>query len=184
MNTVEAKEWLDKCYGICSPPSSTIKYWFAEFRRGRTSTADAERSGRPKEAIIPEIIQQVRRMLLNDRKVKVREIAESIDISTGSVVTIMHQHLHMKKLLAMWVPHFLNIDQKEQRINDSQRCLALYNRNPREFLRRYITMDETWVHHYVPQDKRQSAEWVGPDERPPKRVKQDRWAGKKYCVIS
>ncbi|XP_031633838.1 histone-lysine N-methyltransferase SETMAR-like, partial [Contarinia nasturtii] len=147
MNTVEAKEWLDKCYGICSP-SSTIKYWFAEFRRGRTSTADAERSGRPKEAIIPEIIQQVRRMLLNDRKVKVREIAESIGISTGSVVTIMHQHLHMKKLLAM------------------------------EFLRRYITMDETWVHHYVPQDKRQSAEWVGPDERPPKRVKQDRWAGK------
>lgn len=177
-NTVQAKAWLDKCYPDSAPPKSTIEYWFAEFRRGRTSTDDAERSGRPKEAVIPGIIQQVRRLLLNDRKVKVREIAETIGISKGSVGKILHEHLHMKKLLAIWVPHFLNIDQKEQRINDSQRCLEVYNRNPREFLRRYITMDETWIHHYVPEDKQQSAEWVGPGERPSKHVKQDRWAGK------
>lgn len=52
-DTVEAKAWLDKHYGDSAPSYSTVKSWFADFRRGRTTTNDAERSGRPKEVIIP-----------------------------------------------------------------------------------------------------------------------------------
>lgn len=182
-NTVAAKEWLDKHYGDSGPGKSTICDWYADFKRGRTSTVDAQRPGRPKEVVIPEIIRQVRQIVLVDRKVKVREIAEAVGISSGSVFTILHEHLHMKKLNVKWVPHFLNIDQKEQRIVDSKAGLDMFNRNPKEFLRRYITMDETWIHHYTPESNRSSAEWAAAGESRSKKVKTSRWAGKVFASV-
>ncbi|EFN87921.1 hypothetical protein EAI_06928, partial [Harpegnathos saltator] len=71
---------LDKCYGTSAPPNSTIKYWFAEFRRNRTSTNDAPRSGRPNEAVTPENIQKISEIVLNDRKMKLSELANIIGI--------------------------------------------------------------------------------------------------------
>ncbi|KOX73446.1 hypothetical protein WN51_14492 [Melipona quadrifasciata] len=56
-NTVEAKRWLDKRYGDSAPGKSTIIDWYAEFKRGRTNTDDAERSGCPKSAVVPENIK-------------------------------------------------------------------------------------------------------------------------------
>ncbi|KAM8707612.1 hypothetical protein ACLKA7_014704 [Drosophila subpalustris] len=146
---------------------STISDWYSNFKRGLTSTEDSKRSGRPKEVIIPEIIRQVRQIVLTDRRVKVREIAETVGISTGSAVSILHDHLHMKKLNVKWVPHFLDIEQREKRVADSKSCLDMFNRNPSEFLRRYITMDESRIHHYIPESNRSSAD----GERPVKAVR-------------
>jgi histone-lysine N-methyltransferase SETMAR len=53
---------------------STIKKWAAEFKRGRTSLEDDPREGRPKSATTPEIIEQVLDMVLDDRRMEVREI--------------------------------------------------------------------------------------------------------------
>jgi hypothetical protein len=36
-----------------------VKYWFAEFKRGRTDTNDEHRSGRPKEVITQEMINKI-----------------------------------------------------------------------------------------------------------------------------
>ena len=70
-----------KVYGDSSPSFSTIKKCVAEFKRGRTSLEDDPREGRPKSETTPEIIEQVHDMLLDDRRMKVREIAETIGIS-------------------------------------------------------------------------------------------------------
>ena len=75
-----------------------VKKWFTEFRCGRTSTNDAECSGRPVEVAIPETIEKIRNMVLTDRKWKVREIVEAIGISHGSVVSILKDYLGMKNL--------------------------------------------------------------------------------------
>ncbi|XP_033231974.1 uncharacterized protein LOC117182963 [Belonocnema kinseyi] len=56
-NTVEAQQHLEKRYPDSSPSKSTICRWYAEFKRGRTDTNDAERSGRPLEALPPENIE-------------------------------------------------------------------------------------------------------------------------------
>ncbi|GBP09166.1 hypothetical protein EVAR_4039_1 [Eumeta japonica] len=63
----ETKEKLDKYYGDSAPSISMVKKWFTEFRCGRTSTSDAERSGRPKEVITPEIVDKIHEMILGDR---------------------------------------------------------------------------------------------------------------------
>ena len=49
-----------------------VRKWFTEFRCGRTSTIDVERSGRPVEVGIPETIEKNRNMVLADGRLKVR----------------------------------------------------------------------------------------------------------------
>ena len=53
-----------------------------------------------KSATTPEIIEQVHDMLLDDRRMKVREIAETIGISKERVGYILHEELDMKNLCA------------------------------------------------------------------------------------
>ena len=67
-NTVEAKQWLDKRFEDSAPGKSTIIHWYAEFKRGRTNTDDAERYGRPKSAVVPENITKVHKIVSGDCK--------------------------------------------------------------------------------------------------------------------
>ncbi|KAM8707598.1 hypothetical protein ACLKA7_014689 [Drosophila subpalustris] len=120
---------------------------------------------------------------MSDRKVKVREIADILKISAGSVHTIIHEHLGMKKVFSKWVPRLLTPEQKQQRIDESKSCLDMFTRNKSEFLRRYITMDETWIHHFTPESNRQSAEWHAAGESRPKRPKTQQLAGKVVASI-
>ncbi|KYN29152.1 hypothetical protein ALC57_01425 [Trachymyrmex cornetzi] len=66
--------------------------------------------------------------------------------------------LLMKKLSARWVPRLLTVDNK--RLSISKQCLKLFKHNPNEFLRRVVTVDETWIHYYTPETKQQSNEEV------------------------
>jgi transposase len=79
-----------KVYGDSSPSFSTIKKWAAEFKRGRTSLEVDPREGRPKSTT-PEIIEQVYDMVLDYRRMKVREIAETIGISKECVGSLEHR---------------------------------------------------------------------------------------------
>ena len=87
-NTVQAKQWLDKCYSDSVPSKTTVKRWYADFKCGRTDTNDAERSGHPNSAVVPKNNKQLHKTVLADRKLKLREIAVELKISGGSVFTI------------------------------------------------------------------------------------------------
>ena len=47
-------------------------------------------------------------------------------------------------------------DQKKTRVNVSRELLSLYQQDTEGFLARIIIQDETWVHHFDPQTKKQS----------------------------
>ena len=51
-------------------------------------------------------------MFLSDRKLKLREIADTLKISKDSVFAILHKHLSVRKLCSKLVPRLLIIDQK------------------------------------------------------------------------
>jgi hypothetical protein len=47
----------------------------------------------------------------------------------------------------------LTADQKRTRIKIYEQCLERFNKNKTDFVRQFITMDETWIHHYTPESK-------------------------------
>jgi histone-lysine N-methyltransferase SETMAR len=86
---------------------------------------------------------------------KVCEIAETIGISKECVGCILHEELDMKKLSARGVPCLLTADQKRTHMKISEQCLESFDKNKTDFVHQFITMDETWIHHYTPESKQQ-----------------------------
>ena len=82
-----------------APSETTVKTWYVEFKRGCTNTNDAERSGRPNSAVVPENTKKLHKL---DRKLKLCQIAEELKISDGCVLTIFHELLSMRKLCSKW----------------------------------------------------------------------------------
>jgi len=62
----------------------------------------------------------------------------------------------MKKVSARWVPRMLSDVQKADRSETSASLLSLFNENPDNFISRFVTVDETWLHHFDPESKAQS----------------------------
>lgn len=78
---------------------------------------------------------------------------------------------------------FLDLPQKIVRWSSSEELLAIYQRNPTEFLRRFITVDETWIHHYIPESKQQSKQWTEAGVSGPKKAKTVKSAGKVMATV-
>ena len=121
-------------------------------------------------------------MVLDDRRIKVREIAEIINMSKERVCYVLNQHLGMRKLSARWVPRLLTVDQERVRMNICNALLAQFRRNKSEFWRRLITVDETWI-HYTPETKIQPKQWTAKGQPAPKKAKTFFSAGKVMATV-
>ena len=51
------------------------------------------------------------------------------------------------------------------------------------FLRKYVTMDETQIHHFTPESNRQAAEWIAAGENRPKQPKTQTSAVKFFGLL-
>ena len=87
----------------------------AQFKRGDFSTFDAPRPGRPKTVTTPEFIDQIRELILEDRRISAKSTAEQLGISRERVGSTIHEDLDMGKLSAKWVPKSLEADLKRKR---------------------------------------------------------------------
>ena len=92
-----------------------------QLKRGDFSTCDMPRPGRHKTVTTPESIDQLRELILEDRRISVKSVAEKLGISRERVGSIIHEDLDMRKLSAKWVPKYLNTDQKRQRCQSSEK---------------------------------------------------------------
>ena len=85
----------------------------------------------------------------------------------------------MRKLTARWVPKSLSDEQMATRASVCSAFLKRF-RSKDNFLLRLVTVDETWVHYYEPENK---AQWVGPGCPNPKKFKTQPSAGKVMATV-
>ena len=103
--------------------------------------------------------KKVLELVYSDRRIQVEEIAQALGISHGSVSTILHDRLGMRKLTARWVPKSLSDEQMATRASVCSALLKHF-RSKDEFLLRLVTVVETWA-HYMSQRIKLSRQWVG-----------------------
>ena len=89
----------------------------------------------------------------------------------------------MSKVSARWVPRNLNMQDRQQRVQSSQELLEVYNANPEDFHTRLVTGDETWLHHWDPDTKKEFMQWKRPGSPPPKKFRTQPSASKVIATV-
>ena len=144
---------------------------------------DEDRSGRPPSATNDEQVSAVDAMVKEDARVTVAQIGREVGISSGSVITILHEKLQCRKVCARWVPHMLTQQQKDARVAWCHEMLRRFDKGTSNLVWEVVSGDETWIYCFDPETKQQSAEWTPIGGVPPQKFKRERSVAKQMVAV-
>ena len=104
---------MKETYSDDALSNDLVKRWHREFKHGRKSEETAPRPGCPSSADDEESVCQVEDANLEDRRITIRQIAQKIKISSGSVETIIHNHLHGIRCLPDRFPGYSHLSRNK-----------------------------------------------------------------------
>ena len=90
---------------------------------------------------------------MQDRRVSITSIAETLYMSQERVGNILNNELQIRKVSARWVPNVRAPAQKKTSLNMSKDNLGLFEEDPDDFVSRFITACEAWLHFFEPETK-------------------------------
>jgi len=122
-------------------------------------------------------------LILQNRRLTIRETAEDEGISFRSCQEILTEKLNFHRVAAKFVPSVLTEDQKANSLNISQEFLERVSIDE-NFLKTIVTGDEIWVYGYDIETKVQSSQWVGQGSPRPKKARMSRSNMKVISVVS
>jgi histone-lysine N-methyltransferase SETMAR len=172
---------LTNVYGDGVMSVQSVRKWCRYFEAGHSSLKDEDRSGRPSTS--EDIVSLIDDAVKENRRVTLAQLQTMFAVSHGTLWDIVHDRLGYRKVCARWVPRQLLPPQKEARMGTSLAFLLRYEAEGEEFLRRIVTGDETWVHHFEPQSKAESMTWKHPQSPVTKKFKVARSAGKIMATV-
>ena len=94
-------ERLVNVYGDASLAYSTVKKWVSRIKHEEddpslSSLQDRPRSGRPSSAVNPGNNDKVEKLIRDDRRITIDDIAERVGVSHGSAVNIVNRRHRLK----------------------------------------------------------------------------------------
>ena len=137
----EVVRMLKKAFGEFSMSTSRDYEWYKRFKKGGEDVDDDIRTGRP-SIISDENVSKIKEIVLTNRRITIREVAEKVNISYSSCESIFRDILGFKRVSAKFVPKLLNFKQKHNRKNISEQILTEIT-DDSEMLKCIITRDET-----------------------------------------
>ena len=112
---LEVHQLLHDAWKEKAPSQTTVFRLYKEFSTGsRDSFEDSERSGRPHTACTPENVDAVDQLIQENSRITLREIEKELDISRGTIHTIVSVHLQLTSLCSRWIPHALTAEQRQK----------------------------------------------------------------------
>ena len=98
-------------------------------KSGFLSIQNSPQEGRPNFVVTEDSVCQVKTLVLEDWRITVKQLAAITKMSVGSIETILHDHLHMSKVSARWVPRLLTPNQKKQRADSCKELIELESKD-------------------------------------------------------
>ncbi|XP_018347274.1 PREDICTED: uncharacterized protein LOC108751537 [Trachymyrmex septentrionalis] len=95
---------LTVAYGESTLSKKNVYKWYKLFQEGRENVNDEPRSGRPSTSKTDENVQEVKEIVLKNRRITIREIADDLNISFGSCQSILTDVLGMTRVSVKFVP--------------------------------------------------------------------------------
>ena len=121
-------ELIQKAYGDAALSETTISEWHRQFREGRESVKDDERSGWPTKSRTDDIITAFDKMVKEDRNMTSRLVADTLGIPKTVVLRILREDLKKRKLCSS----------KNSTVSDSK---TSRNIEPPPILARFVSPD-------------------------------------------
>ena len=128
-----------------APGYSTVARWIQHFKQGRENLKNEQRIGRPITEKTAVNIERVRQVIQHNPYSTFGEIEAETFLSPGTIQTIIHDCLEMKKSTSRWVPHSLSDKNRQDRVRVCQENLAKF-KDAEWRLCDIITGDESWFY--------------------------------------
>ena len=150
-----------------------------EFKDPERAFEDASRMGRPLTITAEENIEGIERIVMSDRQISIRRLAEELT----TIHEIMNNHMGMKKVCTWSVPKLLTPIQRANHVDCCQELLQESEVNLGNFFDSIVTGDEFWIYYYDPLGQLEAKVWKRLGEQTSTRLRQERSAGKIMMII-
>ena len=159
---------------------SSVKNWVAWFTTGCWSTED-DRPGRPLVVSVPENVDAIHSIILAERRISAKNIAETVEISWECVGFIVHDMLDMK-LPEKWVPSVWMWIRSVIVLWLHRRFLSTLDRTQQvSWFDLWQWMN--WINLYDPETQEQSKEWRNSFSPHPKNFRHLKTASKVIAYV-
>ena len=116
MKPIEIRHQLSETCNDGVMDVKNVHSWVQHFKEGQTSCENKPKEPRPRTSRSEDMIARVEQMVMEDRRLTVKQMAANAGISVGSLDTILHDDLKMRKVSARWVPRMLTDENKASRV--------------------------------------------------------------------
>ena len=110
LNVQETFEMLTVAFGKSTMSRTLVQLWYNRFRQSREDVNDDARPGRPSTLTIDENIKALKKIILDNRRNTIREVADNVDISYDSCQAIITNVLGIKGATAKIVIKLQNFE--------------------------------------------------------------------------
>ncbi len=154
-----AQQALLTVFGADTLHPTKSRRWYTEFQNGRTSLVDLQCTPRHKTRCSPENIQSVKTVVEADRSLTVMALSRQTGLPQTSVHQILCKDLQLSIRCTKLLPNVLTPRHIVEWFTHYRNMLNRLRATP-SFIKKIVTIAESWVYQYDPELKRQASQWL------------------------